>query len=178
MASDFIQNNKQRNDIGGGVERGSSEGRSDDEYSQYGESSQGGESGGNGNKRRSAIENIIADENQHNDDSEPPAESDSNDIYSSPSHYYHGDMIENKAPPTDKKKGSLSKYPIPNSFIEVSRDKSQCELDGVTPDNILSRNPNQSASNFKDEHQKKAMIANLNFQSDDEEDEYSERPDM
>lgn len=108
--------------------------------------------------RRPALENVDDDDDDYSEDMNSDLDDDED---------LHGPAGLQGAGNTEKKKGSLSKYPIPSSFKEESRENSESgENKGKSRDNT------QSAAKFKSPEQKKMMTANLNMQSEDD-DEYS-----
>lgn len=107
--------------------------------------------------RRPALENVEDDDDEYSEDDYMHSDDDDDEDL-------HGRPGLAAAENTDKKKGSLSKYPIPSSFKEESKEQSDS---GDNKANVKSKdNPTSSATKFKSDAQKKLMTANLNAQSD------------
>ena len=110
--------------------------------------------------RRPALENVDDDDDEYSEDDYMNSDEDDADDDED----LHGPSGRLEAGNTDKKKGSLSKYPIPSSFKEESKEQSDSGDNKGKSKEIGS----SSAAKFQNEAQKKLMTANLNMQSDDD----------
>lgn len=105
--------------------------------------------------RRPALENVDDDDDDYSDDmNSDDLDDDDEDL--------HGPAGLPGAGAADKKKGSLSKYPIPSSFKEESKENSESGENKFN-NKSKSKDNTQSAARFKSPEQKKMMTANLNM---------------